>query len=369
MTQQLTEIVAGSGISRGLLQALQNDSETEAANFEDVIHALEEVEALRSPAPDRAALMLRRFVATLPYLDGVALDRNALCAERFDVIEKIADAFDSVNYDANWAVLAHLLRPFLDDFNLDIFTLNYDLLADVAVEGLSRESGKKWFNGYRTVIRGIDAKFAPNEFATWNQEFGPRFLTLSHLHGSLRFKYAVGEPFAHSRRFVLDEGDDLAEIRESRGWAKRIALEHPEEHFDGVSPIVSGLRKLQKINVQPYADYYAYFARAVSESPNLLVIGYGKGDEHITYWLQEYALIHGNAARTVEITDSRDVENFLVNQIRGPFFDDLHWEPDPLYNYVYASRAGIENLAITCGLSRDLPPLPVQELALSLFRS
>jgi hypothetical protein len=366
-TSALTDSLHAWSLSRAIVLALANDKETKEANFEDVIHVLEECESLKSPVPSRAAQMLRRFVATLPYVNGIPLDRNILCDERFAVMDLIAVAFASLDYDASWHVLANLLRPLLTVFNLDIFTLNYDLLVDVAVEGLSRETGKKWFNGYRTAPAG-DAAFQPNEYAHWNDKWGPKYLTLSHLHGSLRYSYAPGPKAAHARRFVLQEGDNLDQIRASWAAARGVALQAPAETFDGIAPIVSGIRKLQKLDVQPYANYYAYFARAVSESPYLLVIGYGKGDEHINYWLQEYAQIHNKRARTVEITDQDNPNTFLVQRI-GQAFGDLHWMQDSTLPNVFRSGGGIENLALTCGLNKE-PALPtaLQELMVSFYK-
>ncbi len=89
-----------------------------------------------------------------------------------------------------------------------------------------------------------------------------------------------------------------------------------------MAPIVSGLRKLEKLNVQPYANYFADFARAVSNSPYLMIVGYGAGDEHINYWLHEFTLIHGEQARVVEVTRSADPNRFAIQRF-GAY--DLQW--------------------------------------------
>lgn len=52
--------------------------------------------------------------------------------ERLDLIEAIGAAFDPIDYDQSRRPLYRLLRPHVDVFDIDLFTLNYDLLTDVA---------------------------------------------------------------------------------------------------------------------------------------------------------------------------------------------------------------------------------------------
>jgi len=365
-TTRLTEIVAARTITGAILRILRGDNETRQTNYEDAFHVLEQLEALKSPTPDRASASLHHFLRPLEKIDGIIMDLPTIRRERFDVMETIADAFGNLNYDSSWRTLTDLLAVLLAEFNLDIFTLNYDLLADIAVEGLSRLSGKKWFNGFKTSIKGVDAPFNPKEYASWNPDWGPKYLTLQHLHGSLAYAYAPGGRFVHARRYVLEEGEDLSEIRESWLRAKATALQCPTEDLCGISPLISGLRKLEKLNVQPYANYYAAFAHAISKSPRLLILGYGKGDEHINYWIQEFAQIHNRAARIVEITDSDARDRFAMQRITE--WSDLHWSNYRGLSDVFESAAGIENLAITSGFHQDSTlPQRLQELAIPFY--
>lgn len=363
-TDAITSAVGKRQVGGAILHALRSDRQTSAANFEDVFHVLEQLDALARPITARDHSTLRRFLARVEFVGGVALESAVVRRERFEVMETIADAFADISYDASWKVLADLFRPLLECYNLDVFTLNYDLLVDVAIEGLSRQTGKGWFNGFKTSIRGADAPFNPNEYAMRKPEWGPSYLTLQHLHGSLRFAYADGDRYVHARRYVLDEGEDLEEVRETWAAAKRIALENPSEDFAGVVPLVSGLRKLEKLNTQPYANYFAAFAQAVSTSPRLLIVGYGKGDEHINHWVREFAQIHDENARIVEISDSSDPRTFAMSRITE--WPDLVWVPSKKYAEVFTSRAGVHNLAITCGVRSD-PVFP--EALKTLMRS
>jgi hypothetical protein len=365
-TTRLTEIIGGRRISGAILRTLQSGDGTRDANYEDAFHVLEQLESLKSPVPDRASVSLRPFLQPFDEIDGIAMHRESVRRERFEVMETIADAFRGVTYDTSWRTLADVFGVCLAGFNLDIFTLNYDLLADVTVEGLSRITGKKWYHGFGSRIRGIDAAFDPGEYASWNPEWGPKYLTLQHLHGSLRYVYADGRPVAHARRVVLEEGANVNYIRENWTSAKNLALKSPAETFVGIAPIISGLHKLEKLNVQPYANYYAAFARAISDSPRLLIIGYGKGDEHINYWIQEFAQIHNQAARIVEITNSEAPDTFAVQRITE--WSDLNWSHYRGLPDVFASAGGVENLVITCGLHRDSTlPIRLRDLALPFY--
>lgn len=354
-TTRLTEIVGMRPITRAILSTLRSDGATRNANYEDAFHVLEQLEALKSPAPDRASASLRPFLQAFDEIGGVATDRESVRRERFEFMETIAGAFGGVDYDTSWRTLADVFGVFLAEFNLDIFTLNYDLLADVAVEGLSRMTGKQWYNGFGSMVRGCDASFNPAQYASWNPAWGPKYLTLQHLHGSLRYVYDNGQQFAHARRFTLEEGEDANDIRNNWAHTANLALAHPAESFCGIAPIISGLHKLEKLNVQPYANYFAAFTRAVSESENLLIIGYGKGDEHINYWIREFAQIHNQTARVVEITDSDSPATFAIQRITE--WPDLHWIRHRGLPDVFESAAGVENLAICCGLHTH-PTLP-----------
>jgi hypothetical protein len=132
-------------------------------------------------------------------------------------------------------------------------------------------------------------------------------------------------------------------------WAKEQAQD-PKVSFGGVTPIVSGLRKLEKLNVQPYANYYAEFAKAVSSSRFLMIVGYGVGDEHINYWLREFAHIHGEQARVVEVTRSADPDRFAMQRF-GAY--DLTWSKFKSIENAFINSAGVRCLTIAGGLNKD----------------
>jgi hypothetical protein len=351
-TDDLTSIVAARGISGAILRALRSRSETSAANFEDVLHVLEELDALLGTTRSRAPSMLRPLIEPSSILNGITIDSSLLRRERYELLEAIAAAFDGIDYDSAWCVLYRLLRPLLDDFDIDFFTLNYDQVVDVAVYGLSMLSGKKLLDGFGQVIDMENSRlFRADQYAHWDPSWGPVHLTLQHVHGSLLFAYyASDRRMAHATRFELVQAENYQIARRTWREATEAAAADPYLDFEGVVPIVSGLRKMEKLNVQPYANYFAYLAHAVSASPYLMIIGYGAGDEHINYWLREYTAIHGEAARVVEITQSDDSSRFTMQRF-GAY--DLQWTAISGNDDAFTSHAGVRCLTITGGITSE----------------
>lgn len=115
-TDDLTSIVAAREISGAILRALRSRSETSTANFEDVLHVLEELDALLGATRAGAPLMLRSLIEPSDILNGITMDYSLLRRERYELLQAIAVAFNGIDYDSAWRVLYRLLRPLLDDF-------------------------------------------------------------------------------------------------------------------------------------------------------------------------------------------------------------------------------------------------------------
>lgn len=350
-TAALTSAICDRVLSGKILNALRADPETSEANFEDVLHVLEDLEAL-SMSGARAPTMLRPFLVPSSRLAAITSDYQELRNERFGVLESIASAFGGINYDAAWRVLYRVLRPLLDTFDIDVFTLNYDQVADLTVYGLSVLSGKPWFDGFGQRIN-MDGSltFRADQYAHWSPDWRPIHLTLGHLHGSLLLAYHTSDRrMAHSTQFELVQAQTYEVAQRTWREATDAARADPDLDFENVAPIVSGLRKIEKLNVQPYANYFTYFTNCISHSPYLMIIGYGAGDDHINYWLREYTLIHGEDALAVEIRRSEDPAAFTMQKF-GAY--DLRWSKVPGTEDAFTSAAGIRCLTVTGGVTGE----------------
>jgi hypothetical protein len=352
-TQKLTKVVAQRPISGAIFRILSQQNYA-AVNFEDVLFVLEELDLLLGASVAPASAMLRPFLERSNLLASVATDLKSVLRERFDLLGVLADEFKDIDYNASWKPLYSVLKPLVDIFDLDIFTLNYDLVADVVTYALGMLSDQRWFDGFGVgpMNNDLSAPFRPDLYANWYPSFGPQNLTLAHLHGSLAFAYHKSDRrMAYSGTYEIVKAESVAKARATWEAAASAALADPNVDFAGALPIVSGRRKLEKLNVRPYANYYAGFSKALSTSPYLLIAGYSGGDEHINCWLREFGLIHGEGvARIVEITRSDDPPTFSMQKI-GAY--DFSWHKFRANDDIFLSLAGAHCLTITGGILKE----------------
>ena len=349
-TGELTELITKRSLSRDIYDRLVRVDPD--SNFEDVLHVVEEIESLQDPDLGvRALNCLQPFVRVVDDVSSLA-NINDLRQERFAIIDAIATRFDRLDYDRHWRTLYRLLRPLFERYRLDVFTLNYELLADVAVFALSVRTAKPWFSGFESVAddpeRGaqfLSGMYAHNDF--------PMNLRVGHLHGSVCYgyshRYATDEGV---RRFEIAEFADPAEAR--RNWARyRGFALRSEAGRLAAAPIISGLRKSEKLNAKPYGNYFHGFAEAVSTNPRLLVVGYGGWDPRVNFWLNEFREIHGARGRLVDVTAETQPERFLLQKTVGLGLEWREVAPNLFRNgeavFPLVFNGGLhENAAIPC---------------------
>jgi hypothetical protein len=147
----------------------------------------------------------------------------------------------------------------------DLGTLNYDSLFEQIHPSLE--------DGYeRTIAR---SRFNRERLLKTK---GSRVL---HIHGSIHFGYL---PPGETRQFVDFEEDLIryASTAEARKTWFGKSTPISQSHQDLViGPLITGLRKTDKLTVHPYDDYQALFRRALYESPRLLIMGYSFGDLYL----------------------------------------------------------------------------------------
>lgn len=340
-TSDLTAAVARGEAGGEILHALQGIHS--GANFEDVLHVLEELELFADPGlRSRPARSLKPFLApgnVLATYDWLALRRA-----RFDVLQAIRDEISCIQYEDSQP-LYDWLRPFVDDCDVYWFTLNYDVLADIVIDRLSRDAEKPWYDGFGPPL----GQFRPDQYARAEDRFGPIHLWLAHLHGSVRFAYRDGDKrMAHGPPFEIVLAPSVEKAADNwRCYHARALAEEPIE-LGAISPIISGLRKSDKLDARPYSNYLHKFAQALSGSPDLLIIGYGGSDPHITSWLRQFIDIHLARARVIEVTSEKDPQRSAIGQLARY---DLNWKE--LAPGVYRCGMGVDALVITTGIAHD----------------
>jgi hypothetical protein len=190
------------------------------------------------------------------------------------------------------------------------------LIADVTLQAMAWNCGPPWSTGF--VQTPIDLNgamlFSPTFFA---QESPVVTLRLAHLHGSLRFGYTTrGDSMSSEANVELAEFDDIAHAAAVRQQIGPAAFGFGKSLINA-SPLISGLRKSEKLNAVPYGNYFADLARRVSQSTRLLLIGYGGADPHINFWLEQFMQFHTGAARFAEITISSNYRNTYTYKLAG----------------------------------------------------
>lgn len=348
-TNDLTELLAGRSIAGEISAELR--AAKGLTTFEEILHVLEELEAMsEGKAAPLPTLTLLPFLSPRGFVSK--LGRGDLLKERLKCIEAMADAFSAVDYDAAWRLLYPLLRRLLSDYNVQCYTLNYDLIADVTIYALSIKSTKPWYTGFPGKPTALDltSEFRPDQYVDPTRLGSPLYLTLAHLHGSLSYAYRWGdERRAHGSDLLIVEAGSLAGARDNWRAFHDFALDKGlDDGFGlrGVSPIISGLRKSEKLNLRPYGEYLHSFVQSLSQNAGLLIIGYGGNDPHVNFWIEEYLEIHRQAARVIEITTARDPKQFLLSQHSA---HNLGWAE--IASNVYRNEAyGVRGLTFTGGV-------------------
>ncbi len=84
-------------------------------------------------------------------------------------------------------------------------------------------------------------------------------------------------------------------------YAGRKAPTQSGEHID-LFPIITGLRKTEKILTQPFDAYFHHFYQSIFQNSKLLIIGYGFGDLYLNSILEQFTSIHGENGKAIVIT-------------------------------------------------------------------
>ena len=82
------------------------------------------------------------------------------------------------------------------------------------------------------------------------------------------------------------------------------------------TPIITGLKKMDKLCYMPHNIYHANLVKKIIENPSLLICGYSFGDLYVNQILERHKLIHGNSQRVVIIDKWEDNINNNVRLYR-----------------------------------------------------
>ena len=181
------------------------------------------------------------------------------------------------------------------DGKLDVFNLNYDTTVEYSLSD--------YVDGYVPFTQDYE-RFEPE--VLWNAS--PDKATVNHLHGCILYGDINPKPteFYYSHRDLYKFYPDVVkEAFISRQWLPRT------QTGDSIfySPIITGLKKTDKICYMPHNFYHANLVKKIIENPSLFICGYSFGDLYVNQLLQRHKLIHNRKERVVVVEKWPDYEN------------------------------------------------------------
>lgn len=168
---------------------------------------------------------------------------------------------------------------------LDVFNLNYDNTVEYSLG--------EYVDGFVGFTQDYE-RFEPE--ALWNAPTDKA--TVNHLHGCVLYGDVNPKPteYYYSHRDLYKFYPDVVkEAFFSGQWMPR------NQAGDTVlyTPIITGLKKTDKICYLPQSFYHANLVKKVIENPSLFICGYSFSDLYVNQLLQRHKLIHGDKERVV----------------------------------------------------------------------
>lgn len=263
----------------------------ENVNFEDIFHALEMWSSLKITENEQTVKNFRSVFGMFCNLkeDFAQISQTLIYKGTYDlidtVIQNVAKFENDVYRDVWFPNFFHALQ---EQTPLDIFTLNYDTWLEQIIGN---------YNDGFSPICETHQEFSANHLFSVSD----RHSTINHLHGQICF---TGHLPTGSIRSLTDgwykanSYDIIENLRiypKHLGYmAKTQAAEHVFQY-----PIITGLRKNDKIMLPPFDAYYMHLYQRLRENKNLLIVGYGFGDLYINALLNQFHSFHGDAGKVI----------------------------------------------------------------------
>lgn len=209
-------------------------------------------------------------------------------------IVDIVDAYDKKFRSDNCELW---YKHFWKSFNgqIDIFNFNYDTTIENSLE--------KYNDGFVGFTQDYE-RFEPE--VLWNADSATP--TVNHLHGCILYADVNPKPveFYYNHR-------DLYKFYSVEGWKSIFGYHWMPRNQVGdnifYTPIVTGLKKTDKLCYMPHNIYHAHLVKKIIENPSLLICGYSFGDLYANQILERHKLIHNKNQRVVIIDKWPDYVN------------------------------------------------------------
>lgn len=315
-TDKITECVCNALKSKDIPDCIKYNL---TGNFEERFHLLEILSSFHEHTHAPITTILQRKDTFKDINWG---NINSSCNTLLETIGKTIDS-----YNCSWK-----MKPQNDWFvkfwkklnvtaRLDIVTLNYDTCIEQSLnyfeDGFSEKLDVMGIHSHHAY------RFHPKALHCTNKS------KVMHLHGCIN--YGMGTTHDVNKYAFDDSFHDLYKYD-----SHNAAIEHWYGHSNPstqageniyVGPIITGLRKTEKLLVHPYLSYHYEFQYALRNNHTLLIVGYSCGDEYINAELMRMKQLHGNKRRIVVIS-------YMSNDVRNNWHRDQYcrnWPEEKAY--------------------------------------
>lgn len=307
LTDRITqEIVKKNCLIAEIADKLDNYYGKDNYNFEDIFHV---IESLRSFTGKKSAVKsYKPAIGAFSTIESKYMNSAELIKAEHDIINilsKLILKYDNNIFSEDNKWYADFWNEFISIYKLDIFTLNYD-------STIQKSLGENITDGFEGVEGAEYKRLNPKKLIS------TRTSRVINLHGSIYFGYLRDK---NQNRFALE--DDFNELyrydnfdKASQTWSGRSSNFAQSGDRVQISPIITGLRKTDKLLNFPLSIYNNILMNSVIKSPYLLISGYSFGDQHVNKIIEKMTSIHGESRRIVLIT-------YLNDEAKQ------NWHPDP----------------------------------------
>jgi len=303
-------------------------------NFEHIIHVLEMLDTYKSGWENPGNVKYKPPIVPFikpRYSRFIKDDISLLTAKRV-LIEIIAEEVNKYDINFQSSNKYDWYRDFWSDVkcNWDVTTLNYDTTIEKSLidrfEDGFEDTGDNYF------------RFNPLKLKN------PAKSTIAHLHGCINFGYPrqIVNQYAYE-----DTHEDLYKLNTYKEalitWPGRSTNRSQASEETLIGPIITGLRKVEKLNTYPYSYYQNNFQNCILNNSSLLVVGYSFGDLYLNQIMERINRVHGANKRIIIITyygknywtDDHHIIDFPETNDAYLFYAKAFVQDRPLEGYKY----------------------------------
>lgn len=262
-------------------------------HFEILFHVLEQMRAYEWVWSEQCHNPFR-YPYFAPFTkSNFDFSQEEIFAVMENFIMRIMDIVNGYNeyYRNNMANEDWFSDFFKTDFMWDVFNFNYDTMVE--------DSLSHYEDGYEDIAGEAFQKFSPMKLY---QNTG-QLSTINHLHGCIRYYYKKNSnsDLCDTTIHDLYKYPDYKTVKSmmmGRGQSKDVSQAN-EEYFAG--PIITGLKKTDKLSCSPYDCYHGNLYKALYSSNALVIVGYSFGDIYVNNLIRMMNTLYGDKKRIVII--------------------------------------------------------------------